>query len=130
MVDGIGRSGAGKAAIDAALKAMQARARSLGSTQGGPSSGALDRVGGLDAARASAGSADASSFTEALKEGLGAVEGQVDRTNQVHIDVLEGRLDLHEVAAQIKESEITFQFALQVRNKLMDAYREVMRMSV
>ena len=52
------------------------------------------------------------------------------RTNNIHLDVVKGDVDLHEVAAQLKESEITFQFALTVRNKLLDAYREVMRMSV
>ena len=116
MVDGIGGSSAGRAAIDAALKQMQERARELGSR----STGAGD----------TAASDAASGFSNALKEGLGAVESQVQRTNEIHVDVLEGRLDLHEVAAQLKESEISFQFALQVRNKLLDAYREVMRMSV
>ena len=51
-------------------------------------------------------------------------------SGRAHQDVLAGRLDIHEAATAIKESQITFQFALQVRNKLMDAYREVMRMSV
>ena len=69
-------------------------------------------------------------FAEALKNGVSAVESSVAKTNDVHLEAVNGNLDLHEVAAQIKESEITFQFALTVRNKLMDAYREVMRMSV
>ena len=107
MVDGIGGSSAGRAAIDAALKQMQERARDLGAR----STGAGD----------TAASDAASGFTKALKQGIGAVESQVQRTNEIHVDVLEGRLDLH---------EISFQFALQVRNKLLDAYREVMRMSV
>ena len=38
--------------------------------------------------------------------------------------------DFHQVAAQIKNAELTFRFALEVRNKLIDAYRETMRMSV
>ena len=116
MVNGIGGSGAGKAAMEAALKSMRTRAHDLGAS----SAGAAD-----------AQAADESSgFAAALKDGLGTMEAQVNRTNEVHVDVLAGRLDLHEVAAQLKESEITFQFALTVRNKLIDAYREVMRMSV
>lgn len=112
MVEGIRGSGAGRASIEAALKRMQAQKAELGSK---PSS-----------ADASA----PSGFADALQKGIGSVDSQVDRTNTIHVDVLEGRVDLHEVAAQLKESEITFQFALQVRNKLLDAYREVMRMSV
>jgi flagellar hook-basal body complex protein FliE len=116
MVNGIGGSGAGRAAIEAALKQMQERAREMGASP--------------DASVSGSTAAPESGFTEALKNGLSAVESNVAKTNEVHIDVVNGDLDLHEVAAQIKESEITFQFALTVRNKLMDAYREVMRMSV
>ena len=116
MVGGIGGTGAGKAAIEAALKQMNARASEMGARSAG-----TDEAAGADGT---------SGFAQALKEGIGTVEAQVQRTNEIHVDVLQGGVDLHEVAAQLKESEITFQFALQVRNKLLDAYREVMRMSV
>ncbi|MEM8709420.1 MAG: flagellar hook-basal body complex protein FliE [Planctomycetota bacterium] len=122
MVNGIGGSGAGRAAIDAALKQMRERQRELGTQP-------ADALGGVSEASTSSAVPEGS-FAEALKNGLGTVEEQVDRANSVHIEAIKGELDLHEVAAQLKESEITFQFALQVRNKLMDAYREVMRMSV
>lgn len=79
---------------------------------------------------AAATSAPTSAGADAVKGGLGAVEASVQRTNNIHLDVVKGDVDLHEVAAHLKESEITFQFALTVRNKLLDAYREVMRMSV
>ena len=121
MVDGISGGGAGRAAIDAALKNLRARAEELGAksvASGAPNSGDAGAV------------ADGGSFAAKLKDGLGAVEASVERTNEIHLDVVEGRVDIHEVAAQLKESEITFQFALQVRNKLLDSYREVMRMSV
>ena len=78
----------------------------------------------------SAGAEGPSEAEHAVKGGLGAVEASVQRTNNIHLDVVKGDVDLHEVAAHLKESEITFQFALTVRNKLLDAYREVMRMSV
>lgn len=117
MVDGIAGSGAGRAAIEAALKRMRAQSAALGS-ESKASTGA------------EAGAATGSGFAEALKDGLATVESKVERADNLHEDVLTGRLDIHEVAAALKESEITFQFALQVRNKLMDAYREVMRMNV
>jgi len=118
MVDGIGGSGAGRAAIEAALKQIRSQAQEMGA-----------KAGGLEEAGASS-EASKASFQSVLQEGIGTVEKGVEKTNNLHIDVLNGRLDIHEVAASLKESEITFQFALQVRNKLMDAYREVMRMSV
>ena len=46
-------------------------------------------------------------------------------------EVVTGRVDeFHELAARLKQADLTFKFALEVRNKLIDAYREVMRMSV
>lgn len=117
MVNGIGGGGS-RAAFDALVKTMQDRAQEMGKEA--PSQG---QVGGPTAS-------EGPSFADALKDGIGTVEAQVQKANTAHLDVIEGRLDLHEVAAQLKESEITFQFALQVRNKLMDSYREVMRMSV
>jgi len=45
--------------------------------------------------------------------------------------VLSGQVsDFHEAASKLKEAELGLRFALEVRNKFVDAYREVMRMSV
>jgi flagellar hook-basal body complex protein FliE len=38
--------------------------------------------------------------------------------------------DFTEAAIALKESRLAWQFTLEVRNKFVDAYREVMRMSV
>lgn len=110
MVDQIGGSGAGRAALEAALERMRAK------------------TAGADASRRTAD--DGEGFATALKAGVEKVDQTIDRTEGLHLEVLQGKLDIHEVAAQLKESELSFQFALQVRNKLIDAYREVMRMTV
>ncbi len=34
------------------------------------------------------------------------------------------------MTTQLKQAELTFKFALEVRNKLIDAYRETMRMTL
>jgi flagellar hook-basal body complex protein FliE len=110
MVNGVGDSGAGRAALEAALERMRSKAASMEP----PSRAAEDKE----------------SFASSLKASVNQVDGTIHRTEGLHLEVLQGKLDIHEVASQLKESEITFQFALQVRNKLIDAYREVMRMSV
>lgn len=69
-------------------------------------------------------------FSDMLSEGLREVNGAVQEAENVHLGVVRGELDLHEVAAQLKQSELAFDFAMQIRNKLIDSYREVMRMSV
>lgn len=115
MVNGIGGDGAGRAALEAALERMRAKSASVGSSVPSPGARAAD---GSD------------SFAASLEATVKQVDASIERTNALHIDVLQGKLDIHEVASKLKESELTFQFALQVRNKLIDAYREVMRMSV
>lgn len=111
MVKGVG-GGLGREAIEAALKQMRERAA----------------VAKPEAQ--STGPAEAPKFTDALKEGVQAVDQTVKASEELPVRVLKGEVDFHEVAAQLKESELSFEFSMQVRNKLIDAYREVMRMSV
>jgi len=66
----------------------------------------------------------------ALTEGLREVDSAVRSLDELPLEVVSGEVDLHEAMARIQESKITFQYTLEVRNKLIDAYREVMRMSV
>ena len=78
-----------------------------------------------------AGAAQKSGFGDSLVESLRAVESEVRAADELPQALVRGEVsDFHEVAAQIKSSELTFRFALEVRNKLIDAYRETMRMSV
>jgi len=108
---GAGGGGVGKAAIEAALKRMQAQSAQLdGSQTGAPQ--------------------ESHSFADVVKNGIQEVEASVQRSADLPLEVVKGNLDFHEVAAQLKHSELSFQFAMQVRNKFVDAYREVMRMSV
>lgn len=41
-----------------------------------------------------------------------------------------GDVDLHQVMIGMEENDVNFRVALAIRDKLVDAYREVMRMSV
>src|SRR5579884_1239421 len=39
-------------------------------------------------------------------------------------------VDLHDVTISMQQADLTFQLGMQVRNKLIDAYQEIMRMQV
>ena len=55
----------------------------------------------------------------------------IQRAEGLPEDVVSGKVtDFHEIAAQIKTADLSFKLALEIRNKLVDAYREVMRMNV
>ena len=124
MVDGIGKGGGlAREAILAALKSQaKAAADVRANVAGSPASGAL----GADE---TAPSRDG--FVEHIRKGIEAVDAEIQKTENLPADMVTGRVDdFHEVAVQLKQAEISFRFAMEVRNKLIDAYREVMRMNV
>ncbi len=120
MVDRIGSQG-GSLAHEAILAAARKQAEAASATHDAARIG-----GGADAAQTERGR-----FVAALEQGLDAVGGQVARAESLPEDVVTGRVDdFHELAARIKQADLSFKYALEVRNKLLDAYREVMRMNV
>jgi flagellar hook-basal body complex protein FliE len=70
-------------------------------------------------------------FGDALETTLNGVDASVRDSDRLVDEFVSGKIDdFHEVALRLKQSELSFRFAMEVRNKLVDAYREVMRMSV
>lgn len=122
MVDGIGKGSLARSAIEAALAAARGR-----------QADALARLrsaAGETGQGARPNESVAPSFSDLLARGVEEVEGTVRHAEQLPQELVRGQLDFHEIAAQLKQTELAFDFAMQVRNKLIDAYREVMRMSV
>src|ERR1700681_2183363 len=75
-----------------------------------------------------AGGAD---FGSALKDGVGALCELGAQADAPSLALAKGEpIDLHEVMLNTEQASLGFSMALQVRNKLVDAYTEVMRMSV
>lgn len=111
MVDGI-RSGGGfdRSKLQAALDNLQKRSAEIaqGTSPAQPQGG----------------------FSDAVAKSIAEVDKVVRAGDSLPTEAISGDLDFHEVAAKMKEAELSFDFAMQVRNKLLDAYREVMRMSV
>ena len=68
-----------------------------------------------------------------LGDGLSKVNGSLRAAepDQLAKDLLSGEIDsIHEVAARINKAKLSFDFAMEVRNKLIEAYRETMRMGI
>jgi flagellar hook-basal body complex protein FliE len=70
-------------------------------------------------------------FSEALK---GAIKEVNDLQNQAEDAVariqLDNRGSIHEVIIAMEKADISFRTMMQVRNKVLDAYQEIMRMTV
>lgn len=126
MVDGIGKGSS--LARDAIMAAIKKQSDLSGGIQSAAKS--LQNAQGVAGAAGTEG-AQPVGFAAELREGLAAVQAEMTTTESLPADLLTGKVnDFHEVAVQLKKSDLSFRFALQVRNKLIDAYREVMRMNV
>ena len=121
MVDKIGNGSAlAREALRAAQRALSERAP------------ASELVGtGVDRAPTAPSTAGSVDFAGALESGLREVDQRVQAAESIPVDLLAGKIDdFHEIAVQLKNAEVSFRFAMEIRNKLVDAYREIMRMSV
>jgi flagellar hook-basal body complex protein FliE len=70
-------------------------------------------------------------FGSALKQAVGALDQLSTKADSSSLALAKGEpIDIHEVMLNNEQASLGFSMALQVRNKLTDAYQEVMRMSV
>jgi flagellar hook-basal body complex protein FliE len=94
----------------------------------------IDNIPGIDglerkpaAGRAPAGGV---SFAETLGQALGTVDKlQLDADGQA-AKVANGGGNLHEMSLALEKADVSLRLAVKVRNKLLDAYNEIMRMGV
>ncbi len=85
-----------------------------------PGTGHADRAGG-----------SSPTFGEALENAIREVESTTATADAKAVAYVSGEgEDLHNVLLAMERADLTFQTMLQVRNKLLDAYREIMRMQV
>jgi flagellar hook-basal body complex protein FliE len=73
----------------------------------------------------------ASSFTDALSRAVADVDRLQDEADKSVATVQMGNTgSLHEAIIALEKADISFKTMLQVRNKVIDAYQEIMRMSL
>ena len=145
MIQGVGQGGLAKEAFDAAMRTLQQRP--AGSAQLGDLSSSLGGVAGaFDKALAGVGTSGFTSelgrasgprgggsfpIEDALASGVRETDQVVKSADSLPFELLTGKVgDFHEVAGRVKEASLAFKFSMEVRNKLIDAYRETMRLSV
>jgi len=76
-------------------------------------------------------SAAGSSFAERLKDALATVVDAQQQADHEALRVAAGDLsNLHQAAIAMEEAKLTLQLAVQVRNKIVEAYQEISRMQV
>ncbi|NMB98287.1 MAG: flagellar hook-basal body complex protein FliE [Clostridiaceae bacterium] len=71
------------------------------------------------------------SFGDYLKEMINNTNKEIIKAEDISNQFAAGRIDdIHKVLIQIEKADIALQYTLQIRNKIMDAYNEIMRMQV
>jgi flagellar hook-basal body complex protein FliE len=70
-------------------------------------------------------------FKETLQAAVKDVNDRQIQAHQAMEDVATGRsANLHEAMIALQKAEVSFKMIMQVRNKVITAYQEIMRMSV
>ena len=73
--------------------------------------------------------AGSKSFRDVFNEQINLVNDYLLEAGKAQEDLAAGRTDnVDEVFAQVKKAELQFKTLMEVRNKLLDAYQEIMRM--
>jgi len=70
-------------------------------------------------------------FETQLKNALGEVDHlQKSAEKTIQQMVGEGKGDLQETMIALEKADVSFRLMMQIRNKVLDAYQEIMRMQV
>jgi flagellar hook-basal body complex protein FliE len=67
-------------------------------------------------------------FADALKKAATEVNQMQHQADHAIDQVVRGKLGVHEGMLAINNADLSLRMLVQVRNKVMDAYREIMRM--
>jgi flagellar hook-basal body complex protein FliE len=94
----------------------------LGSLQGGEGMGAINAPGAP---------AKGGGFLEALEKSMESVNtDQLQADNSIK-DIVAGKSkNIHETMLQLQKADLSLKTMMQVRNKILEAYKEIMRMQV
>jgi len=72
-----------------------------------------------------------SGFKDMLGDYLNQVSQMQGQADKAVRDLATGKLDnVHEVVVAMSEADLSFRLMMQIRNRLVEAYKEIMRMQV
>lgn len=96
---------------------------------------AVEAAGGARAATTFSGpvsEASSGSFAAALKGSLDKISGDQQKAigEAQAFELGASNISLNDVMVDMQKANVGFQFGLQVRNKLVSAYNEIMQMSI
>jgi flagellar hook-basal body complex protein FliE len=69
-------------------------------------------------------------FGDTLNRLVQSVERSGEEANTAVSQMVDGKADVHDAMIALQRADLTFQLSMQIRNKLVSAYQEIMRMPV
>ena len=124
MVKGVGARG-----ID--FGQLESDLRRAGDGQSGVAEGSLEGELAGVLGGGSAGGAGKPKFLDLLKDGIKEVNSAVKGSEKASMDLVSGKSsNIHETMLAVSKAEIGFNMLVQMRNKAIEAYQDVMRMQV
>ena len=92
---------------------------------------AATRLGGNATVNAGRTADPGKGFGAAIKDAVESIDSTQKAAEQTIADAVSGKTpDLHKTIVALQTADLKFQLGLQVRNKLIGAYEEIMRMQV
>jgi flagellar hook-basal body complex protein FliE len=90
--------------------------------------GALTKTGGAAAPAAAASPFGA--FGDGLNKLIASVDSSAGEANTAVTEMIDGTGDVHNAMIALQKAEMNLQLTVQIRNKLVQAYQDVMRMTI
>lgn len=86
---------------------------------------------GVSSVSAGKGESLTDKFSDVIEQGVTKVNDQLQNASKVSEEFLtEGKHEIHEVIIALEQADMSFKFMTEVRNKVIDAYQEIMRTQV
>lgn len=92
-------------------------------------SGAMPQLPQMPRAMATGG--EEIGFADIMKRGMESVNQDLQQASTVSQEFLtQGKHELHEVIIALERADLSFRFMTQIRNKVLEAYSDIMRTQV
>jgi flagellar hook-basal body complex protein FliE len=92
--------------------------------------GSTPAIAPVPAGSAPAAKPASGGFAESLAKLVDSVESASNDANTQVANMLDGSGEVHDAMIALQRAELSLQLTVQVRNKLVSAYQEIMRMPV
>ena len=71
---------------------------------------------------------EAGEFANLIKGAIKRVDSLEKDADRSIVDLLQGKADIHETMIALQKADVSMRLFLSIRNKVVEAYREIMRM--